>query len=90
MLSVIPCGWDLPKLGLFVKTITERATLKEHLFENPQEAVRKDVERALGVLVTRLCILALPSRFWYKKDISDMMKVCVIPHNMVVEAQRDN
>lgn len=53
-----------------------------------QEAIRKDVERAFGVLVARFHILAHPSRLWYRRDIENFMKACIIMHNMVVEAHR--
>ena len=47
------------------------------------------MERAVGVLAARFQILARPSRFWYRKEISNLMKACVIIHNMVVEARTD-
>lgn len=78
-----------PNWRLFVKTITEGETPEERLFASAQEAIRKDVERAFGVLVARFHILARPSRLWYRRDIDNVMKACVIIHNMVVEARRD-
>lgn len=79
-----------PNWALFVKNISERATSKGSPSVGAQETVKKDVEHAFGVFVAQLCILALLSRFWYNEDISNMIKVCVILHNMVEEAWRHN
>ena len=50
-----------------------------------QEAARKDVERAFGVLQSRWAIVRGPARSWYKKNIKDIMYTCIILHNMIVE-----
>ena len=54
-----------------------------------QEAARKDVERAFGVLQARFTILANPARFWYTDDLANVMRACIILHNMIVEDERD-
>lgn len=79
-----------PNWRIFVKTVTDGDTQAERLFAAGQEAVRKDVERAFGVLVARFHILTCGCRLWYKSDIQNVMKACVIIHKMVVEARRDN
>lgn len=48
------------------------------------------MERAFGVLVARWNILERPSRFWYRKDIADVLIACIVMHNMVVEERRDH
>lgn len=78
-----------PKWRLFVKTIKEGETAEERLFTSAQEAIRKDVERAFGVLVARFHILARPSRLWHRSDIDNVMKACIIIHKMVLEARRN-
>ena len=54
-----------------------------------QEACRKDVERAFGVLQSRFAIVAGPTRFWRKSVLHDIMSACIIMHNMIVEDERD-
>ncbi|XP_047966047.1 uncharacterized protein LOC125210547 [Salvia hispanica] len=58
------------------------------LFAAKQESARKDVERAFGVLQSRWAIVKGPARFWYKDVIADVMYVCIIMHNMIVEQER--
>ncbi|KAK9129149.1 hypothetical protein Sjap_009636 [Stephania japonica] len=54
-----------------------------------QEACRKDVERAFGVLQARFAIIAGPSRFWATNVLQDIMRTCIIMHNMIIEDERD-
>ncbi|KAK2663239.1 hypothetical protein Ddye_001813 [Dipteronia dyeriana] len=49
------------------------------------EAVRKDVERAFGVLQSRWHIVKGPARMWNAKDLGKIMKTCIILHNMIIE-----
>ena len=50
-----------------------------------QEAARKDVERAFSVLQSRWAIVNGPACMWFKNVIVDVMYVCIILHNMIVE-----
>jgi hypothetical protein len=50
-----------------------------------QEATRKDVERAFGVLQARFAIVRMPARYWKKEDLHQIMKACIILHNMIIE-----
>jgi len=54
-----------------------------------QEAVRKDVERAFGVLQVRFGIVRGPARSWNEKDLHAIMKACIILHNMIIEDERE-
>lgn len=64
--------------------------IKKHKhFRKAQEAMRKDVERAFGVLQARFAIAWGPVRFWYKDVLAKIMTYCVILHNMVFEDERD-
>ena len=74
----------------FVKTIPAPDTRKTQKFAQMQEAARKDVERAFGVLQARFAIVRGPAKGWKRKEIGDVMKACVIMHNMIVEEERDN
>uniref|UniRef100_A0A0D3BP26 DDE Tnp4 domain-containing protein n=1 Tax=Brassica oleracea var. oleracea TaxID=109376 RepID=A0A0D3BP26_BRAOL len=62
---------------------------KAVLFAQHQEAVRKDVERAFGVLQARFAIVKNPALFWDKVKIGKIMRACIILHNMIVEDERD-
>ena len=55
-----------------------------------QESCRKDVERAFGVLQARFAIIKGPGRFWYREDLTYIMKACIVLHNMIVEDERDD
>lgn len=48
--------------------------------------MRKDLERAFGVLVSRFHVLKYPAKLSYRSHISIVMKACFILHNMVVES----
>lgn len=53
-----------------------------------QEAVRKDIERAFGVLQARFHIVKNPCRQWSSDTMSDIMTCCIILHNMILEDER--
>jgi hypothetical protein len=54
-----------------------------------QEAYRKDVERAFGVLQARFNIIRTAARMWNRDHLDDIMHACVILHNMIVEDERE-
>ena len=70
---------------MFVQTVANPTTQKEKLLSTAKEAARKDVERTFGVLQGKWHILSRPSRLWRKQSMKDIMKCCVILHNMMVE-----
>ena len=78
-----------PKWSTFFKTIPSPRGYKRKLFAKAQEANRKDVERAFGVLQARFAIVRGPARFFYSETLQDIMKACVILHNKIVEDERD-
>lgn len=51
-----------PNWAIFEKTIAESTSKKQCAFAKVQESVRKNVERAFGVLVARWHILQRPAR----------------------------
>lgn len=53
-----------------------------------QESVRKDVERAFGVLQIRFVIVRGPARYWDIETLKDIMLTCIVLHNMIVEDER--
>ena len=79
-----------PRWATFVKTISLPQGPKARLFVERQESVRKDVERAFGVLQARFAIIRGPARNMDKGELGMIMKACVILHNMIVEDERDS
>ena len=73
-----------------MKTIPAPQGGKRKLFAKVQEAYRKDVEHAFGVLQTRFAIVRGPARFFHLETLQKIMKVCIILHNMIVEDERDD
>jgi hypothetical protein len=53
-----------------------------------QEALRKDVKQAFGVLQACFSIVAQPERGWSSKKLNQIMIMCIILHNMIVEDER--
>uniref|UniRef100_A0A0D3DHL6 DDE Tnp4 domain-containing protein n=1 Tax=Brassica oleracea var. oleracea TaxID=109376 RepID=A0A0D3DHL6_BRAOL len=78
-----------PKWATFIQSIPMPQGPKAVLFAQRQEAVRKDVERAFGVLQARFAIVKNPALFWDKVKIGKIMRACIILHNMIVEDERD-
>ncbi|XP_047937576.1 uncharacterized protein LOC125185126 [Salvia hispanica] len=76
-----------PNWPVFVKTIKHPIGQKKSYFASRQEAARKDVERAFGVLQSRWAMVKGPSRMWYIPNIGDIMYACIILHNMIVESK---
>uniref|UniRef100_A0A0D3CJF5 DDE Tnp4 domain-containing protein n=1 Tax=Brassica oleracea var. oleracea TaxID=109376 RepID=A0A0D3CJF5_BRAOL len=78
-----------PKWATFVQSIPLPQGPKTSLFVIHQEAVRKDVERAFGVLQARFATVKNPALLWDKIKIGKIMRACIILHNMIVEDERD-
>uniref|UniRef100_A0A0D3AS20 No apical meristem-associated C-terminal domain-containing protein n=1 Tax=Brassica oleracea var. oleracea TaxID=109376 RepID=A0A0D3AS20_BRAOL len=78
-----------PKWATFIQSISLPQDRKAVLFAQRQEATRKDVEHAFGVLQARFAIVKSPALFWDKAKIGKIMRACIILHNMIVENERD-
>ncbi|XP_075478760.1 uncharacterized protein LOC142519605 [Primulina tabacum] len=78
-----------PKWSTIVQTIHDPRGPKMQYFAMKQESCGKDVERAFGVLQSRFAIVASPTRGWKKNHLHDIMKACIIMHNMIIECERD-
>ena len=78
-----------PNWANFVQSIREPQDPKASLFATHQEGVRKDVERAFGVLQAQFAIVKNPALLWDKIKIGKIMRACIILHNMIVEDERD-
>ncbi|KAG7347290.1 plant transposon protein [Nitzschia inconspicua] len=74
-----------PNWAIFVKTIAKEAReATPHLdfYASRQEGVRKDIERAFGILVKKFHVLARPIRTWREDDMRNILYACIILHNM--------
>ncbi|XP_008228973.1 PREDICTED: uncharacterized protein LOC103328357 [Prunus mume] len=79
-----------PRWATLVKTISRRDTPKQRLFAQKQEAYRKDVERALGILQAQWAIVRGPAHMWRKEQLHSIMMTCIILHNMIVEDEYED
>ncbi|XP_019160772.1 PREDICTED: uncharacterized protein LOC109157325 [Ipomoea nil] len=79
-----------PSWATFVKSIPLSQSAKHKLFAKKQEAARKDIERAFGVLKARFAIISNPARMGSKETLGQIMRACIIIHNMIVEDERDS
>lgn len=73
-----------PELSRFVKTIQEPVGHKASRYARWQESVRKDVERAFGVLQRKFHVLVRKMELWYVGDIASVVNCCICLHNMIV------
>ncbi|XP_042051429.1 uncharacterized protein LOC121796701 [Salvia splendens] len=78
-----------PPWAAFIKSITSPQTQKRKLFAQFQESIRKDVERAFGVLQARFAYLRRPCLVWDKMLMGKIMIACIIMYNIIVEDERD-
>jgi Plant transposon protein len=73
-----------PSSGRFCKTSAQPIGEEKKKYAVWQEAARKDIERAFGVLQRTFQIMKKPIKQWFVKDICDMMYTCLILHNWMV------
>ncbi|KAI2505163.1 Plant transposon protein [Fragilaria crotonensis] len=72
----------------FVKTFPRPATRMQKMFATAQEAKRKDIERAFGILQARFHILTSGCRLWNRDAMKTVIKTCVILHNLIIDFER--
>ncbi|XP_033145190.1 uncharacterized protein LOC108871618 [Brassica rapa] len=79
------------KPTIVLEAVASQDLWRWHVFFGPpvQEATRKDVERAFGVLQARFAIVKNPALSMNKAKIGKIMRACIILHNMIVENERD-
>jgi hypothetical protein len=65
-----------PSWATFVKTVRNPADEKCKRFAKEQDAARKDVERAFGVLQSRWPIVRYPARTWSLEKMWNVMTAC--------------
>jgi hypothetical protein len=74
--------------SIFVKSISLPISDKDRRFTKEQEGVKKDIERAFGVLQCQFCILKWPARLYDRRQLEQIVLACVILHNMIVEDEK--
>jgi hypothetical protein len=75
-----------PPYACFVKTVQNPTTRMQKMFASAaQEAKRKDIEQAFGILQARFHILTTPCRLWDRFAMKEVMKICVILHNLIID-----
>jgi hypothetical protein len=78
-----------PELAVFVAGFRVPNNAVDKNFTSWQESIRKDIERAFGVLQARWAILRNPARQWDRPYLDGIVECCVILHNMIVEDEHD-
>ncbi|XP_022041674.1 uncharacterized protein LOC110944321 [Helianthus annuus] len=74
-----------PSWSTIVKTIPYPEEEKRKKFAKRQEAARKDIERAFGVLQKKWAVLEQPARAFTPKRLRLCMYACILLHNMIIE-----
>jgi hypothetical protein len=74
-----------PDRPAYVKTIRHLYDVRTQHFTTIQESARKDIERTFGVLQKRWVVVRGPAYGWSPQNIGDIMKTCIILHNMIIE-----
>jgi hypothetical protein len=79
-----------PNYECFVKTFPQPATRMQKMFASAQEAKRKDIERAFGILQARFHILTNGCRLWDRHAMKEVIMTCVILHNLTIDFEIKN
>ncbi|XP_026417516.1 uncharacterized protein LOC113313000 [Papaver somniferum] len=79
-----------PMYGCIVQGYKPASNIREGLFNQYQEAKRKDIKRAFGGLKGKFGIILKPCRYYKKSDTKAIMRGCLIMHNMCVEVEYRN
>ncbi|XP_026439298.1 uncharacterized protein LOC113337986 [Papaver somniferum] len=79
-----------PMYGCIMQGYKPTSNIREGIFNQYQEAKRKDIERAFGGLKGKFGIILKPRRYYKKSDMKVIMRGCLIMHNMCVEVEYHN
>jgi hypothetical protein len=79
-----------PTYASFVKTVSKPNTRREKYFAAKQEAKRKDIERAFGILQARFHVLTSGCRLWDREAMDLVIRTSVILHNLIIDHERAN
>jgi Plant transposon protein len=84
------CDGIYPPRRYLISSLSAPQTNQEKIFCKQQEGARKAVECVFGVLFKRFQILYRPCRLLHIEDMADIVRACVILHNVVCKSDRDN
>jgi len=62
----------------------------QKFFATAQEAKRKDIERAFGILQSRFHILTSGCRLWDREAMNTVIRTCVLLHNLIIDYEREH
>ena len=79
-----------PRYPVFIQSFGTSSDSKEAYFSKRLESVRKDVERAFGILQSRFESLKKNSLYWYVEDLHNEVMCCIILHNMILQDERSH
>ncbi|KAI2500547.1 Plant transposon protein [Fragilaria crotonensis] len=79
-----------PTYACFVKTIPNATTRMPKLFVTAQEAKRKDIEQAFGILQSRFHVLTSGCRLWDREAMDTVIRTCVVLHNKIIDYEREH
>jgi hypothetical protein len=74
-----------PEYSTLVKGFTEPIGDRRKVYTQHHSAARKDIERAFGILKSKWHIIDNPARSWHQDKIANVMRGCIILHNMILE-----
>lgn len=78
-----------PRWTICARLVHSLANRKEKQYKKIQEALRKNIESAFGVIQARFEVMRKESFIWYKKNVAKVSKVCVIIHYMLVPMNQE-
>lgn len=67
-----------------VKSMKKPNIVKEKVFSNAQESIRKDVKLCFGILHMQFVFICQPGRLWNQDSLSIVLQWCIL-HIMIVE-----
>ena len=76
-----------PEHACFVKTYPKPSNPKQKLFASKQEAKRKEVKHAFGILQSCWHMITWPCKLWSRNAIQNVLSTVVIFHNMIIDHQ---
>ncbi|XP_038719863.1 uncharacterized protein LOC120012503 [Tripterygium wilfordii] len=84
--ALLSDGWNLSAICCTKNAINPSST--HQVFARTHESVRKDVERAFGVLQAKWGITKEPVRYYKTSELKKIMLTCIILHNMIIDDKR--
>jgi len=74
-----------PEIARFARSISVPTGRDGKRYSSWQEAARKDIECAFGVLQCKFQIITHPIEKWDESRIKQTVHACILLHNMMVQ-----